>query len=209
MFRHVVLYFVVIVFSLLSSACAGSEILTGNMLVGSGRYASRDFALDGFAGIQASGGFQVTVTGGDTSKVSVTADDNILDIISVKKQGTTLILSVVQDKYSSLRTTKLDVAVTLPQLESVQLNGGCTLQVVGTAPRSTILVIDANGGSNIDLRSIAADRVAVSLNGGSQATVNAETNLDYDLNGGSQLRYTGSARIGKSKSEGGSLATRF
>ena len=210
MFKHYALFICIAVLSaVVLSACAVPEVTSGNALSGSGKYATRDYALDGFTGIQATGGFQVTVTGGDSYKVSVTSDDNVLDSISVKKQAKDLVISFDTSKYSSIRTTKLQVAVTLPELESVRLNGGSSLQSVGAAPKSMNLSINANGGSKVDLGGMAADKVSVTLNGGSRATVNAKTSLDYDLNGGSQLRYTGNPTIGSHKSEGGSQATKF
>jgi hypothetical protein len=44
------------------------------------------------------------------------------------------------------------------------------------------------------------------LSGGSHATVNATGSLDYDLSGGSQLRYKGNPVIGLSTASGGASA---
>ncbi len=207
MLKHLVFVIIIsISLVLLLSACAPPSGIMGNTLVGSGKFATRDYALDGFTGIQADGGLLVTVTGGTAYGVSVTADDNILNSVIVRKQGTDLVLSLANGSY---KTNKLEVAVTLPELTSVKLNGGSRLRTTGPAPQAVNLRIDANGGSNVDVRGIAADKVSVTLNGGSQAWVNAKTSLDYDLNGGSQLRYTGNPTIGGSKAEGGSQVTRF
>ncbi len=197
---------VAIVFVPSLSACSGMLTTTGNAIVGSGKYATRDFALADFTGIQANGGFQVTLTGSDTFKVSVTADDNLFDIIDVRKDGSLLVVGL---KPGSVRSSKLAASVALPTLGSVLLNGGSVVTVSGTAPKSSSLTVDLNGGSRADLSAVAADRVSVALNGGSQANVNARTNLDYNLNGGSTLKYTGKPALGLVKVDGGATATQY
>ncbi len=195
-----------IVLALCIGACSGPLVTSGNALVGSGKFATRDYALNGFTGIQANGGFQVTLTASDTFKVSVTADDNLFDMIDVRKDGSVL---VVELKPGSVRSNKLDAAVALPTLASVSLNGGSSVSVGSASPKATTLTVNANGGSRADLGSIAADKVSVTLNGGAQANVNAKSSLDYDLNGGSTLRYTGKPTLGSAKAQGGAQAVQY
>ncbi len=206
MHKHTALGIVLLAsLAVLVAACSIPFSTSGNALVGSGKFATRNYALDGFTAIQANGGFQVTLSGGDAFKVTVTADDNLLDVIDVRKDGSALVIGL---KPGSIRSNKLEAAVTLPVLEAVRLDGGSGLSVSGNAPRAGTLTINANGGARADLRAVAADRVSIILNGGAQATVNAKR-LDYDLNGGAQLRYTGNPTIGSAKTEGGAQATSF
>jgi hypothetical protein len=193
--------------SLLLSACVGSALTSGNTLVGSGKHATRDYALGGFTGIWADGGFRVIVTGGDAFKVLVTADDNLLDVVDVKKEGSILVVGLVSGR--SVNTTRLEAAVTLPTLEAVNLNGGSTFTVTGNLPKSSSLMVNGNGGSRADLGSLVVDKVSVTLNGGARATVNVRTRLDYDLNGGAQLRYTGNPMVGSGKVDGGAQAIKY
>jgi hypothetical protein len=175
-----------LVLAALLSACSQLQAVT-TVLRGSGHYQTRDYPIDGFTGITACCGFRVTVTGGPAFKVSVTADDNILDVLSVKKVGQTLSIDIDRTRAVSINSTKLEAAVTMPALQAVEVSGG---------------------GSQADVSGAAAAKATVTLSGGSRATVNVTGSLDYDLSGGSQLRYQGSPTIGRNTTSGGSSATR-
>jgi hypothetical protein len=181
----------------------------GVTLTGSGNTATRDYAIDGFTGIDASHGFNVTVTGGDTYKVSVTSDDNVLDALSVKKVGNMLQLGVDPTKALSVRPTRLDAAITMPGLEAVALDSGSRLTVAQAAPRGTALKLTQKAGSHSNLSAMPVETANVTLDAGSSADINVTGKLDYALNAGSQLRYTGSPAIGKNQALAGSTATHY
>ncbi len=104
---------------------------------------------------------------------------------------------------------------------SVNLSGGSTLDgdiEAGTitmdgsgGSRTTLsgkgsdLKIDGSGGSRFELGELPVDRAKVELSGGANATVDAQE-LDYDLSGGSQLRYQGEPVIGQKNTSGGAGA---
>ena len=200
------LIFVVVLSALLAGCSALPPV---NMTRGSGKYATRDYALNGFTGITTCCGFNVTVTGGSSFKVSVTTDDNLVDAISVKKDGDTLRIELDTSKLSAISSTRLEAAVTMPTLQAVTLDGGARLNVAEPAPQATNLTVSANGGSRTDLSAITAQKAIVKLDGGASATVRVAGNLDYDLNGGSQLRYTGKPTLGSQKTDGGARASEY
>ncbi len=185
------------------------QAIPGSALQGSGKYATRDYAIDGFTGINACCGFQVTVTGGDTFKVSVTTDDNVFDAIIASKEGSTLRLGFDTLKHPSVSTTRLEAAVTMPQLQTVNVDGGAQLRLGQPAPKGTTLTLNGNGGAQADLRSMPVQKAAVNMGGGAQATINVTGPLDYTLSGGAQLHYTGSPTIGTSNTSGGASANGF
>jgi hypothetical protein len=87
----------------------------------------------------------------------------------------------------------------------VRMNGAsqCTLTGAGAS-----LMLDANGASRAKLGGLSVDRANVRMNGASSAAVNASTSLDYNLDGASQLTYTGSPALGSARTEGASRAQR-
>ena len=171
--------------------------------------ATRDYAIEGFTGIDAKNGFDVTVTGGDKFKVAVTADDNVLDAISVRKAGDTLQLGVDGSKAQSVHTTRLEAAITLPELKAVSLDSGSRLTVARPSPRGTTLKLTQKAGSHSDLSAMTVRTADVALDAGSGAAISVTDKLDYQLYAGSQLRYTGNPTIGTSKTVAGSTATRY
>ncbi len=200
---------IVVILSTLLAGCSALVTTNGNAIRGSGKYATRDYTVDGFTGVSSCCGFKVTVTGGDTFKVSVTADDNLLDAVSVTKQGDTLRIGFDPTKSLSLNSTKLEAAVVMPALQAVSADGGSSLSVSQPAPKAVNLTVSANGGSSVDLGPMAAQNASVSLNGGAHCTVNVTGTLDYDLNGGAQLRYTGKPTIGRRRIDGGASASEY
>ncbi len=199
----------VIILATLLTACSVPVVTTGNTIRGSGKYATRDYQLDGFTGISTCCGFKVTVTGGDTFNVSVTADDNVLDFVTVRKEGETLRIELDTSKVTSFSTTRLEAAVTLPTLQAVTRDGGAQLDLAQPAPKGVNLTVNANGGSRATLSAIAVQKASVTLGGGSHATINVTGSLDYDLSGGSQLQYTGKPTLGSTKTSGGANVSQY
>jgi len=149
------------------AACGLPLTTAGDTLTGSGRMATRDYAIDGFAGIDARNGFNVTVTGGDAFKVAVTADDNVLDAISVRKAGDTLQIGVDSSKAQSVQPTRLEAAITLPELKTVSLDSGSRLTVARPSPRGTTLKLTQKAGSRSDLSAMTVRTADVALDAGS------------------------------------------
>jgi hypothetical protein len=170
---------------------------------------TRDYVLDDFSGIDARNGFNVTVTGGDSFKVAVTADDNILDALAVRTDGGKLQLSVDASKARSISATRLDAAVTMPELKEVSLDSGSRLIIANPAPLGSSLKLDQKAGSHADLSAMPVQTADVSLSAGSSADVNVTKLLNYDLHAGSQLRYTGNPAIGAARNLEGSKATSY
>lgn len=190
----------------LLSACT---VTTGGTVRGSGKAVSRDYAVDGFTEIDANAGFIVTVTGGSPYKVTATTDDNLIDAVSIKKEGTTLRIGVDTLRFSSTSSTIWQVAIVMPELKGVTANGGVFVKNGSPAPAGSTLTVNANGGARVDLGNVQVDKATVVLNGGAQATLNVKTSLSYDLNGGATLRYTGNPTLGNVHTDGGASVTKY
>ncbi len=191
----------------LLAACCLPLTSVGGTLTGTGQMATRDYPLNGFTGIDARNGFNVTVTGGDTYKVAITADDNLLDAISVKRAGDTLRLGVDNSKAQSINATRLEAAITMPELKAVSLDSGSRLTVAEPSPRGATLKLTQRAGSHSDLSAMPVQAADVALYAGSGADINVTDKLDYQLYAGSQLRYKGNPAMGTRKSLDGSTAT--
>jgi hypothetical protein len=206
MYKRIITY---LMLAALLAGCGLPMTAGGGTLTGSGKMATRDYAIEGFTGIDANNGFNVTVTGGDAYKVSVTADDNVLDAISVRKSGNTLWIGVDSSKAQSVHTTRLEAAITMPELKAVSLDSGSQLTVAKSSPRGTALKLAQRAGSHSDLSAMTVQTADVALYAGSSAAISVTDKLDYQLYAGSELRYTGNPTIGTSKALAGSTATKY
>lgn len=193
-------FLIIVVLPIILAACS---------IQGSGKMATRDYAFDGFTGITVYDGFIVTITGGDTFKVSITTDDNVLDVLSVKKDGDMLQVGVDKSKILSIRTTKLEAAITMPELQAVTLGSGCRLKLAQPSPKGTSLTLKEKPGCQVDLSGMPVQRANVTLDAGSKAIISVTDNLDYHLYAGSVLRYTGNPAIGLGKAHEGAKVIRY
>ena len=185
--------------------CAGLPVPAGSIR-GSGKIATRDYALTGFTGVDACCGYIVHVSGGDRFKVTVATDDNVLDALVVEKQGDNLRLAFDTVKFPSVQTTQLQAEVTLPSLQTVTLSGGSRLTLAGAVPGGTALTVTASGGAEADLAGMAVQKASVNLSGGARAAVNVTGSLDYDLSTGAHLDIIGHPTIGIANVSGGASA---
>ncbi|MDP2302817.1 MAG: head GIN domain-containing protein [Ignavibacteria bacterium] len=81
------------------------------------------------------------------------------------------------------------------------LSGGSSSDLEG---EGRDLYISTSGGSIFNLKNFIAEDVDTDMSGGSQGTVNLTGTLNTSQSGGSQLKYYGTATLGKTSFSGGS-----
>jgi hypothetical protein len=123
--------------------------------------------------------------------------------------GDTLQLGVDSGKAQLICTTKLEAAITMPELKDVSLDSGSRLTVAGPSPRGSALKLTQKAGSHSDLSAMPLQAADVTLFAGSSAGIRVMDKLDYRLRAGSKLRYTGNPAIGVSRSLDGSTVTQY
>ena len=183
----------------------------GSTITGSGDIVTRSFDYQGFSAIDASHGFSLEVTEGNTYSIVLSVDDNVVDRLNVKKDGDTRVLGLDPGNYEYMN---LGARVTLPTLNSLEFSGGThgdvsgfssthdfTIDISGGSEVIIVgsagdLVIDASGGSQLYLSEFNVDDVDAALSGGSFASVYVGGRLDADVSGGSQLEYYGDPELG-------------
>lgn len=191
-------------------------------VVGSGDLATNQEFISDFTAVDAESGFNVKISQSDSYSVMVTADDNIMEYIEVKKSGDTLKIGV---KWGySLRTATLDVAITMPELFSIDLSGGAKATIeefnvtsdfsievsggsrlAGEFETSGDVDIDASGGSPLSLNGKASDLTIDASSGSNLGLSHFEVhNADVELSGGSLATINLDGRLDADLS-GGSL----
>jgi hypothetical protein len=190
-------------------------------VVGSGDLVTKEEFFSDFTSVDAGSGFMVEIFKSNSYNVLVTADDNAMEYIEIKKSGDTLMIGV---KWGySFRSVTLNVEITMPELHSLELSGGSILrgefetsedvefdlsggsQLLGLVGEANDLTIDASSGSQLDLSDFTVHNTNVELSGGSRATINLDGRLDADLSGGSNLSYIGDPTLGNIETSFGSV----
>lgn len=173
--------------ALVTFACIDIQIGTddsGPRIDGSGDLLSEDFAVSGFSALEVSHAFDTEVRHGDAFTVSVTADDNVIELVRVTVSGSTLRLDL--DRSPSLNNVTLRAAITMPVLTDVELSGASRADIEGFPPTDA-LRLDASGASAFSGK-IDVDRLTMRLSGVSSAVLDGDAaDAALDASGASRF----------------------
>ena len=156
--------------------------------VGSGDIVSEERGVGVFESVQVSGGIDMTLIVDEMSQASVTVvyDDNLLDRIVTEVEGSTLVIRS-RGSHSVLGAGR-HVEVTTNVLQELSASGGS--DVMGSGLLDS-LVVDASGGSDIDLSDLVVRAMVLDVTGGSDATVNVTGEVEGAASGGAEVTILG------------------
>ena len=194
----------------------------GRSITGSGNLVSEDMSFSGFTVVDAGYGFTVEITKSASYSIKIITDDNVMEYVQVSKSGNDLNINL---KTGSYQNVVLKAEITMPDLNELELSGGShgyvdgftsldefTLDLSGGSHADVegsaeVLIVDASGGSHIELADFSVGNANIELSGGSHGTINVEGQLDADVSGGSILTYIGDPVLGDISTSGGSTVS--
>jgi RNA polymerase sigma factor (sigma-70 family) len=139
-----------------------------NRIQGSGHVETQERKVADFTSVDAGSAFQVEIRRGDTFRVAVTTDDNLFPYIKTDKDGTALRISL-DTGHKSIQTHTLKVAVTMPALDGVRLDGASRATVQGFPPGKAFRA-KMSGASSLE-GEVRAGKVTVEASGASRVTL--------------------------------------
>lgn len=146
----------------------------------SGSRVERSFEVGSFSRIEVKGGWEVDVRAGNPAAVSVTADEALMDELTVEASGGTLTLG--SESWNFGRDARLSAEITVPSLDAVSVSGGVDGTISGFSGSS--LALDISGAADIDGTDNSYERLNVTVEGAADVdfadsrAVNAEVRLD-------------------------------
>lgn len=172
---------------------------------GSGELTTQTREVGEFSRIRSSGSFDVTVTIGPVRKVTVTFDDNLIDLITTEVKGRTLQIGS-EGSFSTHKACKVDI--TVPSLEAMTLSGSGDIVIAGLngedfsyevsgSGDATLsgqvgdVDIEVSGSGSVDAKELKATRARVSIAGSGDVRVWAEESLDGSVAGSGDITYYG------------------
>ena len=206
--------------SLLLVACTTS-IGIADGVVGSGSGETETRTVEEFHSVEVAGGVELEVTVGEATSFEITAQPNLLPILS---SDVTDGLLRVRGTESYTATETVVVRVTTPTLHGlvlsggsrgtvtgvdaerleIELTGGSQLTASGTADAVAVL---ASGGSRANLVELEAATASVDLTGGGRAELTATERVTGQASGGSAVEVRGAAAVDVEASGGSSVST--
>lgn len=181
-------------------------------MAGSGKPITQEMTFTDFSRLEIGSTFQVEVSQSSTYSVSITFDDNLLEVLDVGKSGDTLRINL-KSGYGYLYV-KLKAKVTMPSLRGLSLSGASRATVngfnstdsldveVSGASRATGLLtagdvrFNISGASTVDFNGSASD-ISAEVSGASKLDLLEFTarNVEAEISGASQANVNLTGRL--------------
>jgi len=185
---------------------------------GSGKSVTRKVSVgpgkevQNFTKIDTHGSFDVSVKVGMQSELIVTGDDNIVKLVNFKVEGQTLHIKT-KDSYSS--HLGLKVAITVPKLTGLTIDGSGDATISGAQGEDLGLSIDGSGSikatgsskrlsaaisgsGDIDASEVTADSVSADVSGSGTIKVGKSQAIAATIAGSGDILYKGKPTVSKS-----------
>jgi len=163
--------FLLLGFAFLFSGCVNAQFWGEK---GNGNVQTENREIDSFSAISASHGLNVYLVQGDKETVRVEADENLLSLIVTKVKGTELILKTTEN---IRRAKKLDVYVTLVNVNEINVSSGCDLESNGII-KTDHLDISVSSGADAKLQ-VEGNEISCSVSSGADAVLSGKANFFY------------------------------
>jgi hypothetical protein len=148
----------------------------------SGNVIKQDRNISDFSGIKAAGPVDVEVKQAGNYRVTVEADDNIMDLLIIRREGNSLLIKL-RDNVRIKNAATLKVYVEMPHLKSVDIAGSGNVKSVGLIENNDEVDVDIAGSGDVYLE-VRTPKVSASVAGAGKTHIEGETRtLKVDIAG--------------------------
>ena len=163
-----------------------------SVITGSGNLVESQIGYSDFNTVSVSGPFDVTIEHSNSYDITIVADHNVMNHISVERNGDALTIELTP--HYSFDDITLRAYVSMPSLKGVQLFGATTATVIDSAsfPYRADFSADLSGASKLLMPSINAQTAQFILAGASSATAGLSAAASsLSVSGASTLKLSG------------------
>ncbi len=152
---------------------------------GSGNIVSEDRDVGAFDSIEVSGGIalRLTVDPAAATAVTVNYDDNIIDLIETRVDGTTLKIES-NGSYNTIGGSDRFVEVFVATLQGLTASGGADVLGEGSID---VLDLHASGGADVDLSLLPVADMTLDASGGANVVVKVTDAITGSASGGADV----------------------
>jgi|SRR5581483_5583075 len=152
-----------------------------------------------FHAISIEGMGRVTFVHGDTQRVVLKAGDTTNTQIYVK-DGNLVFKSCPNKGWFGWNDScpegyRLDVLVTTPGLDAVEIDGSGKIDADAGFPQQARLDVEINGSGSVDLTNMPAANSSVAIHGSGKVRLTAHNKLDVEIAGSGEVIYGGSPAV--------------
>jgi len=173
--------------TILFSACTST---------GPGSLVTEEKEFTDFTAVDVEGTFEVEITQSESFSITVSADPDFFDYVTVAKEGKTLKI-YLNPRHTftdfTLQARALKAKITMPALSGLRLSGASKGTISGFRS-STDFALDISGASSLDMDDIKLDNTDMRVSGASKVSGSLDTgNIDFNVSGASSVELVGSA----------------
>jgi hypothetical protein len=175
-----------------------------NKVVGSGELIAENLDVAEFTKIDITGQATINIVKGDTQKVALRAQQNILDVLTHEVSNGTFFLGVRNG--NSLQTSKgifLDI-VTPEAITKIDITGAADMKISGD--KQDVFEIVITGAGNIDATNLEVDNCIINISGSGSCKVKVNKKLKVTISGSGSVIYFGNPEIEQTVSGTGSIS---
>ncbi|MEO1647107.1 MAG: head GIN domain-containing protein [Chloroflexota bacterium] len=132
---------------------------------------TESYNVSDFDSISLAGMGDLEITVGETESLTITTDENLLQYLEVAVEGSTLNIRT-QNGITIAQVTELNYAVTVTDLEAIDLSGAGTITLSDLTTES--LVVDISGAGEATLSDLDLDNLSIEISGAGEATLSGE-----------------------------------
>jgi RNA polymerase sigma factor (sigma-70 family) len=190
---------------------AAEEEADEDALVGSDKEGKKEIKIADFVALEINLPIHVSATRGDTFRLVISGDDNLLDVVKAAKEGSTLKLTKAKRSWQMKQPLK--ATITMPALERINLNTACQATIKGFKSNKDFkakltgaskldgsieaenMSLEATGSSSLKLKG-AAKKIILVASGASQIQLEdfALEELKLKADGADRVKVKGSAK---------------
>jgi hypothetical protein len=168
-----------LVFLLVASACGINVDLNTRNIRGSGDAATETRSVSGFDEVVLAGSAELYIEQGSDERLTVTADDNLLDVIRTEVEGNTLVLGF-KNNVSAAPRTPIVFKLTVRDLSVLTLAGSG--KIVTESLDTPKLTLNLPGSGSMDFERVETGSLHVILAGSGAITIQAGTSDSAEVN---------------------------
>jgi Putative auto-transporter adhesin, head GIN domain len=189
-------------------------------IVGSGTITTQPRAVAGIHAVRIETGGRAVIERGEVESLTVTADDNIVPLISAEVRSGVLVLS---SREANIAPKKLVFRITVKDVQHLDLVGSGVIDAsrlegralvislsgagdIKAAGRIDDLTVSISGAGNCDTGRLVTKHANISVSGAGNVWVNATEALEARISGSSRIWYRGSPKLQTAVSGAGAIA---
>lgn len=190
-------------------------------VTGSGRIISEDRPVSGFNSIELTGSGDVVITQTGEESLKVSADDNVLPLVTSEVHGQRLLLGL--KPHIMLTNATVRYEVTVAALSTLALTGSGNIRLakldgkrldvqfsgsgsIAASGNVQTLAIKLSGSGEFDGEQLTSQQVEAEVSGSGNVVVNASETLAANISGSGNIEYVGKPQVTSDVSGSGSVS---